>query len=124
MKYQRHALAAIAFASVVSHAQDLQGRAPPPINVAAVLNIDTSRAQVVEAILESGHQRAVEARKQIGRPTDDMTRATLRAALDAIRGDTHKQLESVLSPDELAKLDASLPQPGSAAGRATRRTPM
>ena len=51
------------------------------------------------------------ARAQIGRPTDDTTRATLRAAMHAIRVDTDSQLATVLTAEELAKLQAALPKP-------------
>ena len=51
------------------------------------------------------------ANAQIGRPTDETTRATLHAAMKAIREDTDQQLAAVLTPQELETLMASLPGP-------------
>ena len=65
----------------------------------------------VEAILESARAKMRSARQQIGRPSDDTTRATMRAAMEAIRQDTDKQLATVLSADDIGKLNAALHHP-------------
>jgi hypothetical protein len=125
MRFPRSAFAAIVLTSGLAQAQAPGREPPPPINVAAVLNIDTARAQVAQEILDTAQQRAMAARQEIGRPVDDTTRQVLRAAMDAIRLDTNKQLAAVLTPDELAKLNAAMPPPGGPGGMAhARRTPM
>ncbi|MGZ5036856.1 MAG: hypothetical protein ACXWG1_18250 [Usitatibacter sp.] len=113
MAIYRSALAALAFTSALTQAQvpGVDG-GPPPVNVVAMLNLDTARAEVVEAILENAHERAMAAQAQLGRPTDDTTRAVMRAAMQAIRDDADKQLASVLNADELAKLRQLMPPPG------------
>lgn len=93
MTILRSALAALAFAASFAKAEVPSVHASPaPLNIAAVLNIDTARAQVVQSILESAHQRRV-------------------AAMEAIRAETESQLASVLTADELAKLKQALPPP-------------
>jgi hypothetical protein len=105
MKICRSALAALAFTSALSQAEMPQAdRAPLPMNFAAMLDLDTMRAQVVEAILENAQVRILAARKQIGRTNDATTRAVMQAAIQAICGDAQKQLASVLTGTELAKL--------------------
>ena len=114
----RSALAALALTSAFTQAQmPALDRAPLPVNFAAMLDLDTPRAQVVEAIFENAHQRVMAAHAQIGRPTDDTTRAVMHAAMQAIRQDADKQLASVLTPEELAKLKELMPPPGSPGAR-------
>jgi hypothetical protein len=87
-------------------------REPTPIeNVVSQLNLDPDRAQKVTTILQNSRSRARAAREQIGRPTDETSRNTLRSALDAIRTDTNEQLAAILSPDEMSKLKAAMPPP-------------
>ena len=104
-------LTALALASTVATAQPIPGQGFNRIDVVKLLNLDAERGDKVDAILENAHERMRAARAQIGRPTDDTTRATLHAAMKAIREDTDKQLASVLTPDELEKLMASMPRP-------------
>ena len=109
----RSILASLAFTSTVAGAQAFPPYGTPPrVDVAALLNLDSTRAQQVDAILKTSHEKMRAAREQIGRPTDDTMRTTLRAAMDAIRVDTDQQLATVLSADEIVKLHAALPRPG------------
>ena len=107
MKMLRCGSAALAFAASFAQAEVPSVHASPvPLNIAAVLNIDTARAQVVESILESAQRRSFE-------------------AMESIRADTDQQLASVLTADELAKLKESLPPPPRPGDRARKRgTPM
>ena len=61
---------------------------PPRPDIAALLNLDAPRAAKVEAIL-----------------------AASREKMRAVREDTDKQLATVLTAEELAKLKASRPRP-------------
>jgi hypothetical protein len=126
MKIRRSAFAAIALSSALSQAEVPSVHASKlPINFAAVLSLDTSRAQVVEAILENAHQRRMAALQQIGRPADDATRGLMRIAMEAIRQDTDKQLAAVLTAAELVKLKEALPPPFASRDIARLRgTPM
>jgi hypothetical protein len=74
-----------------------------------MLDLDSPRALVVEAILVNAQERVMAARVQIGKPTDDTMRAVMYAAMHAIRDDADRQLASVLTAAELAKLDALMP---------------
>jgi len=107
----RSVLATFAFASTAASAQMPPSLERPHVDVAALLNLDATRAQRVEAILESARAKMRSARQQIGRPSDDTTRATMRAAMEAIRQDTDKQLATVLSADDIGKLNAALHHP-------------
>ena len=104
-------ITALALASTVATAQPIPGQGFNRVDVVKLLNLDTERGQKVEAILEQSHARMRSARAQIGRPTDDTTRATLHAAMKAIRDDTDQQLAAVLTPEELDKLMESMPSP-------------
>ena len=119
MKILRSALAALALTSALSQADLPQAqRAPLPMNFAAMLDLDMARAQVVEAILENAQARIMAAHEQIGRPTDETTRAVMRAAIAAICGEADKQLASVLTGTELAKLRQLMAPPPTAIQRA------
>jgi hypothetical protein len=111
MKIYRYVVAVTtAFASSVAMAQAPTARERQPIAaVVAQLQLESGRAQQVTAILENSRLRARTARDQIGPPTDDSTRATLRAAMEAIHAETEKQLAAVLSAPELAKLKDAMP---------------
>ncbi|HEX7560180.1 MAG TPA: hypothetical protein VF386_13345, partial [Usitatibacter sp.] len=85
---------------------------------AAILDLDTARAQVVEAILENAQIRIRAAREQIGRSADETTRAVTRAAIRAICEDADRQLASVLTGTELAKLKELMAPPPTAIQRA------
>lgn len=114
MSISRSALAALALAAGLAQAEPVAfDRAPPAVNLGAVLDLDTPRAQIVEAILENAHARMMEARQQIGPPTDDTTRSVMRAAMHAIHEDAHRQLASVLTEEQLAKLEELLPPPAA-----------
>ena len=112
MKSLRHAAAAIAAMAGLAQAQPARPPGPPPVaQILASIGVDDTRSQKVVAIFRNSRERAHAARQQIGRPTDDTTRATLRAAMQAIRTDTDRQLAEVLSADELAKLKQAMPPP-------------
>ena len=110
MKKLSPVIAAFAFASAFAAAEP-GPFSPPRIDPAKLLNLDSARAEKVEAILDNAYERIVEARKQIGRPTDDTTRATMHAAMHAIRSETESLLSQVLTADELATLHAAMPRP-------------
>jgi hypothetical protein len=118
MKTFRVILAACAACIVlVAQAQTPAPPGPPsPAQIVSLLNLDAQRAQVVTAILENGHQQ-MQALRQQGQPTDDASRAAMRASMQAVRADVDKQLAGVLTADELAKLRQSMPRP-------QRRQPM
>ena len=107
MTILRSALAALAFAASFAQAEVPSVHASSaPLNIAAVLNIDTARAQVVQSILENAHQRRI-------------------AAMEAIRAETDQQLTGVLTAEELAKLKEALPPPqGPGHGAPKRGTAM
>jgi len=102
-------LAALALASAVATAQPLPGQGFNRVNIVKLLNLDEERGGKVETILENAHVAMRNARQQIGRPTDDTTRATLHAAMKAIRDETDRQLATVLTAEELDRLMSSLP---------------
>ena len=104
-------LTALALASTVATGQPIPGQGFNRIDVVKLLNLDAERGDKVEAILENSHDRMRAARAQIGRPTDDTTRATMHAAMKAIRDDTDRQLAAVLTPDEMERLMTSMPRP-------------
>jgi hypothetical protein len=119
MKICRSALAALALTSALSQAEAPQAdRAPLPMNFAAMLDLDTMRAQVVEAILENAQVRIRAAREQIGRSGDETTRSVTRAAIQAICDEADKQLASVLTRGELARLKELMAPPPNAIQRA------
>ena len=112
MKNLRSILAAIAAMAGLAQAQPAPRGAPPPVaKILASIGVDDTRSQKVVAIFRTSHQKREAAMQQIGRPTDDTTRATLRAAMEAIKSDTDQQLAAVLSADELAKLKQAMPPP-------------
>ena len=106
-------LAALALASALATAQPLPGQGFNRVNIVKLLNLDEERGGKVQSILENAHLAMRNARQQIGRPTDDTTRATLHAAMKAIREDTDRQLASVLTAEEMEKLMSSLPPPSA-----------
>ena len=86
---------ALAGAAAIAFAQ-MPPDAPPPhqkADIAELLDLDAAKAAQVQAILEASHQK-------------------MRAAMEAIRTDTETQLAAVLTPEQLAKLKATMPQPG------------
>ncbi|MEO5691788.1 MAG: hypothetical protein ABIQ72_01570 [Usitatibacter sp.] len=108
MKKLSPVIAALAFASSVATAQFAPTH-PPRVDVVKLLDLDATRAGKVEAILENSRERVMEARRQLGRPTDETTRATMHAAMAAIRTETDSLLAQVLTAEELAKLKAAMP---------------
>ena len=84
---------------------------PPRVDVVNLLSLDASRASQVEAILNGARVKMRSVHEQLGHPTDDATRATFRAAMEAIRVDTDTRLGQVLTPEELARLQAAMPPP-------------
>jgi hypothetical protein len=111
MKFIPPVLAALAFASTVATSQPMPGHVPPRVDVVNLLNLDAQRAEQVEAIMKNTRERMMAVRQEIGRPADDTTRATMRAAMQAIRAESDKQLAEVLTADELAKLRDAMPRP-------------
>jgi hypothetical protein len=100
---------AIASTSAVAQLATPGGAPPPPrVDIVSLLSLDAERARQVNEILRAAHDRAIAARAQIGRPTDDTTRNVLHAALQAIRQEADNQLATVLSPEELAKFHAAM----------------
>jgi protein CpxP len=87
------------------------GARAPRIDVVNLLGLDATRATQVETILQQAHEKVRYAHEQIGPPTDETTRATMHAAMEAIRSDTDAKLGTVLTADELAKLHAAMPPP-------------
>jgi hypothetical protein len=76
-----------------------------------LLNLDATRAQAVEAILETARLKHMALREQLGPPNDDSTRAVVMAGVKAIRDDTDQKLATVLTADEIATLRAAMPRP-------------
>jgi hypothetical protein len=111
MKRFSPVIAALAFTSTFALAEPVPGQWPPRVDVVKLLNLDETRASQVEEILANAHERMIEARKQIGQPTDDVTRKTMRSAMHAIRVDTDTQLAQVLTPAEMETLRAARPRP-------------
>ena len=111
MKDLRHVLAAIAAMAGLAQAEPARHAPPPVAQILTSIGVDDARSRKVIAILHNSRAKAEEAREQIGRPTDEATRATLKAAMEAIRSDTDRQLAEVLSADELAKLKQAMPPP-------------
>lgn len=112
MNVLRHTAAAIAAMAGLAQAEPGHRPAPPPVARALTsIGVDDARAQKVAVIYASSHVRAEAARRQIGRPTDETTRATLRAAMEAIRSDADRQVAEVLSPEELAQFKQVMPLP-------------
>lgn len=117
MKILRSATAALAFTSTLTSAQTppVQG-AVPAVDIVVLLDLDNTRASLVDSILENALQRIMAAREQIGPGTDETTLAVMQAAMRAIRENTDRQLAAVLTPEELARLKEA-PAPPSAKGR-------
>src|SRR4051812_30888670 len=112
MKTLRHVAAAIAAMAGLAQAEPAPRPAPPPVaKILTEIGVDETRAHKVAAIFENSRERAHAARQQLGRPTDDTTRATMKAAMEAIRRDTDRQLAEVLTPDEMARLKQAMPPP-------------
>ena len=114
MKLGRTLFAFLGLAAGVASAEMIQaphhdGARPPRVDVVNLLSLDAERAGQVESILNGARQKMRSVHEQLGRPTDDATRTAFRAAMEAIRVDTDERLSAVLSPDELARLQAALP---------------
>jgi hypothetical protein len=104
----RRLLASFLFSSTAAVAQ-MPPPGAPPVDIAVLLDLDATRADQVHAIMKVAHERIAEARRQIGRPSDDSSRVVMRAAMDAIHAETESALATVLSADELAKLHEAMP---------------
>ena len=114
MSFLRRFIAVLAASTSLASAAEAPPPRPPrpPIErILADIGVDSARATQVAAVLDAGHEKARAARQQIGRPTDDTTRATMKAAMDAIHSDTQGKLAAILSPDELSKFKAAMPPP-------------
>ncbi|SRR5258706_5295869 len=106
--------ASLGLAAIVAGAQTPPpnaGARAPRIDIVNLLGLDATRASQVDTILLQAHEKMRYAHEQIGPPTDETTRATMHAAMEAIRSDTDAKLEAVLTADEMAKLRAALPPP-------------
>jgi len=116
-------LAPLVLASTLAGAQaPMPERRPPPVDVASLLGLDAPSAAQVEAILASAHEKVRAAWREIGRPKDDATRATLHAALHAIHGEADQQLAAILTPDQLQTLHQAM-RPARAHPRAPAPAP-
>jgi len=100
----KNLLAPLMLASTLAGAQVPAIERRPPVDVAALLGLDATRAAQVEAILATAQAKMRAAHREIGKPTDDATRSAMHAAMDAIHTQTDQQLAAVLSPGELDKL--------------------
>lgn len=116
----RIAFAAAALASTLALGQGQEGPHghPPRIDIAALLQVDTAKAQQVQAILDDGRTQVRALHEQMGRPTDDASRAKMREAMESIHQSTDTKLAAILTPDQLAKLKAAMPSrpPGAPRG--------
>lgn len=92
--FLRTTLAVAALASTLAMAQH-----PPRVDIAALLGIDAGKAQQVQAILDDGRRQ-------------------MHQAMEVIHQDTDKKLSAILTPDQVAKLKASMPHPGPGRERA------
>lgn len=90
----RSLLASTALLSATAFAQ-MPPAPPPRVDIAALLNLDATRAEQVRSIMRSTHQKM----------------EVVRAQMEAIRKETDTQLAAVLTPEELEKLHASMPKP-------------
>jgi hypothetical protein len=103
------AMMAVSAAGLVSlsgftqmHASDAAQR----VSIAALLNLDATRAAQVEAILQASHEKR-------------------KVLMEALRAQTDAQLATVLTADELSKLKDAMPSPlGPGDGARKRGTPM
>jgi hypothetical protein len=111
-------LAPIMLASTLASAQVPPDDRRPPVDVAALLGLDATRAAQVEAILATAQAKMRAARRDIGKPSDDTTRNAMHAAMQAIHQQTDQQLSAVLTPGELDKLHDAM-----RANRPPRRVP-
>ncbi len=114
MKMLRATAAAFAFATSLVHAAS---PAAPTVSYAALIGLDSPRAQVVDAILENAVDRITWARTQIGSARDETTRVVMSAAVQAILVDAERRLIAVLTPDELQRLKSAMAPPRRAALR-------
>lgn len=109
----RSLLAFLGLAAGVAGAQMMpphqDGARPPRIDVVNLLSLDAARAGQVETILNAAGAKVRALREQLGPPTDEATRATFRAAMEAIRADTDEKLAAVLTAEEIARLHAAMP---------------
>jgi hypothetical protein len=111
-------LAPLMLASTLAGAQAPPVDRRPPIDVAALLGLDATRATQVEAILATAQAKMRAAHREIGKPTDDATRNAMHAAMQAIHQQTDQQLAAILSQGELDKLHDAM-----RANRPPRRVP-
>jgi len=101
------ALFGLACGVAVAQMPSVEARQRPDLR--ALLDLDAERASQVQSILEVAQKKVRSAHEEIGPANDDATRATLRAAMAAIRWDTNARLAAILTPEELAKLHAVVP---------------
>jgi hypothetical protein len=100
------AISAASLVSLTGFAQTEPGPAARRIDIAALLNLDTTRAAQVEAILQASHDKRV-------------------AMMEALRTETDAQLATVLTAEELQQLKDAMPAArGPADGARKRGTPM
>jgi hypothetical protein len=113
MKTLRFLFASLGLAAGFAGAQmpPAEDSRPPRVDVVNLLGLDAARAAEVDAILLGAQQKVRTLREQLGPPSDESTRATFHAAMEAIRADTDAKLSGVLTSDEIARLHAALPAP-------------
>ena len=99
------AISAAGVVSLASFAQVEPRGGGQRLNIAALLNLDATRAAQVDAILQAAQQKRI-------------------ATMDALRAETDAQLATVLTADELAKLQQVMPPHGPDAAARKRGTPM
>jgi hypothetical protein len=99
------AISAAGILSLASFAQSDPRGPGQRVNITALLNLDATRAAQVDAILQAAQQKRV-------------------ATMDALRAETDAQLATVLTADELAKLQQAMPPHGPDGGARKRGTPM
>lgn len=114
MAYRRSLLAFLAFVSALATAQVPPPGAAPRVDVVALLDLDLERSELVRTILKQAYERMRKARAQIGPPTSESAREAIRAALRAVGEDADQRLGSVLTAEDVAKLEAKMAQPGFA----------
>jgi hypothetical protein len=99
------AISAASVLSLATFAQSEPRVGAQRLSITAPLNLDAARAAQVDAILQAAQQKRV-------------------AMMDALRVETDAQLATVLTADELAKLQQAMPPHGPDGGARKRGTPM
>jgi acyl-coenzyme A synthetase/AMP-(fatty) acid ligase len=100
------AVSAVGLISLSAFTQMQPGDAAQRVSIAALLNLDATRAAQVEAILQASHEKR-------------------RVLMETLRAQTDAQLATVLTAEELSKLKDAMPSPhGPGDGARNHGTPM